>query len=177
MQLQIKHGNALDAEEEAICITIDGAGPGMEGNLARQLAFRWPLLWQEIVREIRYPLPPGGVFEFVVPEEYVDCAFRLIVLASTLHHEHQIDHSERGAVVQAAVSNILRLLPRYGLCTCATTLMKGGWRMSLDQAFLAMSAVVSNPLLSDSDVSLSIYALNENEFEQLKGIAFTLGWR
>lgn len=156
MQIQVKPGNVLDAEEEALCLTIDGAGPGMEGNVARQFALRWRLLWQEIAEEIRFPLPLGSVFEFEVPDEYEDCPFRLIVLASTLHHQQLIDTSGRSAVVQAALGNTLKLLPRYGISSCASTLMKGGWRMSQDQAILAMSAAINNPSISNSDCNYSV---------------------
>lgn len=36
MGLRVLHGNVLDAQADALIITIDGAAKGMEGNIARR---------------------------------------------------------------------------------------------------------------------------------------------
>ena len=42
MSLKISRGNVLDAKADAIILTIDGAANGMEGNIARAFARKWP---------------------------------------------------------------------------------------------------------------------------------------
>ncbi len=125
MKIYVKNGNVLDGDEQALCLPIDGAGPGMEGNVARQFAHRWPMLWEEISEEIRFPIPLGGVFEFEVPDEHDDCPFRLILLVSTLHHQQVLDTAGRRAVVRTALCNSIDLLPRYRVSTLALHIAEG----------------------------------------------------
>ena len=52
MNVDIVFGNILDAQANALCLTVDGCAPGMEGNLARQFAGRWPELWEELSENV-----------------------------------------------------------------------------------------------------------------------------
>ena len=61
MKARVKQGNVLDGKEAwrgirkeaALCITIDGSGPDIEGNVGRQFSRRYPELWQEIREELQ----------------------------------------------------------------------------------------------------------------------------
>ena len=87
MAFEIISGDVLDTNADALLLTIDGTN-GMEGNLARQFARRWPDDWEVIQRDVRYPIPIGRTV--AVPWEG-DCPWQLILFASTLHHADVLD--------------------------------------------------------------------------------------
>jgi hypothetical protein len=51
--LRVLHGNVLDAIADALILTIDGAKKGMEGNIARAFARKWPEIWHELEDEMQ----------------------------------------------------------------------------------------------------------------------------
>ena len=135
--LQILNQDVLDASAEALMLAIDGAARGMEGNVARVFAGRWPERWREIEEEVRYPVPLGRTFE-VELENDDDCPFRLVILASTLHHMETLSDGAKLGIVRSAMEEAVRSLARYRLRSLATTAMRGGWRLSLESTFPAM---------------------------------------
>ena len=59
MTLELVTGDVLNARADALLLTIDGTKRGMEGNIARQFARRWPDDWEDMQRDVRYPVPMG----------------------------------------------------------------------------------------------------------------------
>ncbi len=57
MPICLVYGDVFDAVADGLLLTIDGAKKGMEGNVARAYARRWPDAFEEIEYEIPYPLP------------------------------------------------------------------------------------------------------------------------
>ena len=57
MAFELVTGDILDAKTDALLLTIDGTRRGMEGNIARQFARRWPDDWEDMQRDVRYPVP------------------------------------------------------------------------------------------------------------------------
>ena len=127
MGLRIIHGNVLDAKADALIITIDGAKKGMEGNIARAFARRWPELWAEIEDEVPYPLPLGEVFDY---EPSSECPFRILLTASTLNHMDSLTESAKKGIVRTALDNAITAASDYGMKSIATAIMTGGWRLS-----------------------------------------------
>ena len=50
--LELISGDLLEVKSDAVLLTIDGVKPGMEGNIARQFARRFPEDWQYLQRDI-----------------------------------------------------------------------------------------------------------------------------
>lgn len=156
MSLNILQGNVLDAKADAIILSVDGAAKGMEGNLSRQFASRWPEAWNEIRDEIRHPIPLGKVIEY---EPVSDCAFQLILLASTLHHREVLNDKARQGIILEATENSLRVADKYKINTITAPVMVGGWRLTLQNAFLSMVDGYESARRSNINVNLDIYIL------------------
>lgn len=133
--MQIVTGDILDAPADALLLTIDGARRGMEGNLARQFEKRWPEDWQDMQRDIRYPVPLGRTV--AVPWEG-DCPWKCVLLASTLNHLDVLSDSDKRTMVRGAFHEALVHCQRLQIKTLSTTVLRGGWRLSLENAFQPM---------------------------------------
>ncbi len=135
MVFEVITGDVLDINANALLLTIDGAKAGMEGNIARQFARRWPDDWQVIQRDVRYPIPIGRTV--AVPWEG-DCPWRLILFASTLHHVDVLDDQQKRSVIRSALTEALRHCARLQVGSLAMAVMRGGWRMSDVEALQQM---------------------------------------
>ncbi len=127
MDLTIIKGNVLDARADAILMTIDGSARGMEGNICMQFQRRWPEIRAEINDNIRYPIPLGNVYDY---EPVCDSPFRLILLASTLNHIDMTTERQKKNIVITAMRNAVNIAVSCDIKVLATSIMKGGWRLS-----------------------------------------------
>ena len=173
MALKILNGSVFDSNADAVVLTLDGSAKGMEGNICRQFSRKWPRVWKEIEDEIRYPIPLGKVFDYE-PEE--ECPFRVILLASTLHHKQVLNEGAKKGTVKFALEEALRLAARNDIKTVATGLMKGGWRMTEEAAFIAMADGYENTT-SQYRIDIHIYVPDSFHFERLSLLARSLGWQ
>lgn len=173
MQLRILQGNVLDAKADSIILTIDGAAKGMEGNIARAFARRWPDVWVEVENEIIYPLPLGEVYEV---EPSAESPFQLILIASTLNHKDTLSEVNKKSVVRTALEASVNIANRFNLRTIASGIMVGGWRLSQTSAFVAMTEGYEATLKNDGDVDLDIYVLDQGHYETIQNLARGLGW-
>lgn len=137
MTLEIVTGNVLDTTTDALLLTIDGAKRGMEGNIARQFARRFPEDWEFMQRDIKYPVPLG---RSVAVRWYGDCHWRFLIFASTLHHLDVLDDQQKLAVVRSALSEALRHCVRLRINSLATAVLSGGWRLSAQAAMIEMNS-------------------------------------
>ncbi len=174
MSMNILQGNVLDAKAEAIILSIDGDAKGMEGNLSRQFALRWPDVWQEIQDEIRQQIPLGNVIEF---EPVTDCSFRLILMASTLHHCEVLSDAAKQGIIRDATENSLQLAARYSISTVVAPLMVGGWRVTLQSAFLSMVDGYESARRNNINTNLDIHILQPGDYEIIRSLAGNIGWR
>lgn len=133
--LEFVEGDVLSSPADAVVLTIDGAKKGMEGNIARSYARRWPDAWMEIEDAIRYPVPLGRCIA-VAPEN--ESPFRLVLLASTLHHLDVLTDAQKAGIVRAALDDAIKLALRHRVGRLATAVMTGGWRMEVEPALAAM---------------------------------------
>lgn len=131
----IVNRDILDVPADALILTLDGARPGMEGNIARQFAKRWPEDWPDMVRALRFPIPIGRCV--ALPWEG-DAPWKLFLFAATLHHVDVLDEGEKSGVVSRAFLEALRLCVKHGARSVATPILQGGWRLSRDEALAAM---------------------------------------
>ncbi len=175
MLLKCIQGNVLDALADGLILTFDGSAPGMPGNIAHQFARRWPDAWQEIEENIDYPVPLGHVFD---DEPLTESPFRVIIMASTLHHTDVLTETAKKALVRTTTEAAIMAAGRAGCRVVATSVMKGGWRLprSVD-AFLAMTEGYEAALRKWPKVELHVYALDQREYEDISSLARNLGWR
>lgn len=140
MALDLVTGDVLDAKADALLLTIDGAKRGMEGNIARQFARRWPDDWEDMQRDVRYPVPIGRTF--AVPWDG-DCPWRLILFASTLHHLDVLDDGQKRSVIRSSLTEAMQLCVQHQATTLATAVLQGGWRLSTEDALQEMRSIYS----------------------------------
>jgi O-acetyl-ADP-ribose deacetylase (regulator of RNase III) len=137
MTLEFVAGDVLDVSSDALLLTIDGAKRGMEGNIARQFARRWPEDWEDMQQDVKYPIPIGRTV--VVPWDG-DCPWRLIIFASTLHHLDVLNEQQKRNVIRSSLSEALQLCVRYKATSLATVVLQGGWRLSAEAALQEMQS-------------------------------------
>lgn len=174
MFLNILHGNVLDADSDAIILTVDGAAKRMEGNISRQFSLRWPDVWQDIQNEMTKPIPLGKVMEFEADGE---CPFRLVLLASTLHHREVLSDAAKQGIIREATERSLVIASRYNIGKVATSIMIGGWRLSMRKAFLSMVAGYESARQKKINVDLDAYILQTSDYENIRALACNIGWR
>lgn len=137
MTFEIDTGDVLESHTDALLLTIDGAKRGMEGNIARQFARRFPEDWEFMQQDVKYPVPIGRTV--VVPWDG-DCPWRFILFASTLHHVGVLDDLQKLRVIHLALAETLQHCVRLRINSIATAVLQGGWRLSAQAALLEMKS-------------------------------------
>lgn len=168
MPISLRVGNVLDATADALILTIDGAKRGLEGNLARAFARRWPEAFEEIEDQIKYPVSLGRVVP-TRPES--DCAFSLVLVAATLHHIDVLSENQKTSLVATAFRDALTLVARGSARSIATAVMTGGWRLPKETAIRAMLETYRAFDRPDASMKLSIYVLSESDSSLVSAIA------
>ncbi len=168
MAIEILKGNLLESSDEAIILTVDGAAKGLEGNIACAFARKYPSVWEELEYEIKYPFSLGSVQSFSVHSD-LDCPYKQILMAATLHHIDVLSDEEKLNVVQSALTNALMLANKKGAKSIGTAILTGGWRIYLVEAFAGMLAAYKR-LNPRSLPNLRIYVLKEVEFDELVNV-------
>gem|GEM_PF-907623 len=154
--ISIVEGDVLTSGADAVLLTIDGAKRGLEGNIARAYARRWPDAWMEIEDTIRYPVPLGRCVA-VLPES--ESPSRLVLLASTLHHLDVMSDSQKAGIVRSTLGEAINLSFRHRTTHLATAVLTGGWRMEFGTALEAMMDAL-RPVAPPRHVqTVSIHAL------------------
>jgi len=157
--ISIVEGDVLASGADAVVLTIDGAKRGMEGNIARAFARRWPDAWIEIEDSIRYPVPLGRCVA-ISPEN--ESPFRQILLASTLHHLDVLTDSQKAGVVRAALDEAISLSLNHRARHLATAVMTGGWRMDFQSALEAMTSPLRRAATSCHSLTVSVHVLTRD---------------
>lgn len=172
--LKLLNSNVLDAKAEAVILSIDGAAKGMEGNLSREFASRFPGVWNEIQNKIEYPVPLGRVIEF---ETAGKCAYRLVLLATTLNHLEMISDPARQGIIRDVTEKALLIAAKYKINTVASPLLTGGWRLTLQKAFLSIVEGYEKAVQNNCNANLEIYMMNVGKYKNIKALADNIGWR
>lgn len=143
MTMSVVNRNILDSSAEAIILTIDGAKKGMEGNIARAFAKKYPNAWELLEYEITYPIPIGMAKIFNI-EDDDDCNQKFCIIASTLHHLDVLEQSSKRNIINSALRYALTQANNHQLKSLCTTIMKGGWRLELEDALVQMITTYSS---------------------------------
>ncbi len=172
MAIRICLCDVLDVHADALLLTLDGARKGLEGNIARAFARRWPDAFEEIAEQIGYPLPLGRA---VLTRAETDCPFRAILFASTLHHLDVLSEAEKARLTGMALQEAIGLARRHGLCSLASAVMAGGWRLPFDSAFGVMLATAGYLAHSEAALDLLICVCSRAEYASALALADNKG--
>lgn len=172
MSIDIIQGDVLSAKADAIILTIDGSRKGLEGNLARAFARRWPDAFMDIEDQIRYPVPLGRT---VATHPENECGFPLVLVASTLHHVDVLSDSEKLAVIRSATREALILAHRHRISRLAATAMTGGWRLDLESALVAMFDVLRPDGSIAQPTTVLLHLLSHGDFVLASEVASRYG--
>ena len=145
--------DVLETKADALLLTLDGARAGLEGNVARQFARRWPDDWQDMTRRLRFPIPLGRTV--AIPWEG-DAPWKLFLFASTLHHVDILDDSEKARIASKAFHEALKLCAQHRACSIATVMFTGGWRLSRDQAIASMFSPANISLITSYGIEVRL---------------------
>lgn len=182
MPLILELGDVLEARADALLLAVDGmarnkpdpARPirgGREilgGNIASQFARRWPEDWEGMQPGIPFPIPIGR--SAGIPWEG-DCPWRLIVLASTLHHVGERSDAEKLAIIRSALTEALAITARHNAGSLAAAALKGGWRLPLADAVNEMFSAYRQAGHAARQITLALRAVNQDELDLFRGIA------
>lgn len=172
--MNILQGNVLDAKAGAIILSIDGAAKGMEGNFSREFASRFPGVWHEIQNKIEYPVPLGSVIEY---ETAGECSFRLVLLATTLNHLEMISDAARQGIIRDVTEKSLHIATKYKINAIASPVLTGGWRLTMQKAFLSMTDGFERARQNGVTANLDIHIMNVSNYKNIKSLAQSIGWR
>lgn len=172
--LKLFNSNVLDAKTGAIILTIDGAAKGMEGNLSREFDSRFPGVWNEIQNKIEYPVPLGSVIEH---ETAGKCTFRLVLLATTLNHLEMISDPARQGIIRDVTEKSLNIAAKYKINAIASPVLTGGWRLTMQKAFLSMTDGFERARQNGVTANLDIHIMNVSNYKNIKSLAQSIGWR
>lgn len=164
MALKLVTGDVFEAQADAILMTFDGMSRGHWGNHARRFGEVWDELFEYVMQEEvwKRKTPYGEVLVFERPELYDECLFRWILLASTLFTQRTGDDQKR-AVIGKALMNALRAADRVGARTVAGTLLRGGWRLAVSDAFRLMARIYDSFASSGGRAELHVHVLDAVE--------------
>ena len=163
----------LDAPAEALLLTIDGARRGLEGNISRAFARRWPEDLAEIEDQIRYPVPLGRT---VPTRPDLDCPFKTVYVASTLHHLEVLTDAQKAGIVASALGEAVQMAMRHRMRTLASAVMTGGWRLPFDAALGAPLGCLGGLARPDAPLTFAIYVLGESELRSALTMATSRGF-
>jgi hypothetical protein len=162
--LQLFHINVLDAQADALVLTIDGQARGLRGNIAHAFQRRWPEAYEDFESQLRFPVPLGTA---VRVDADTDCPWRTILFVSTLHHLETLDDAGKLNVIHRALGAALQTAAHTGLRALATAPMKGGWRLATPEAYRAMHDTWLGSPLHRSGGSLLVCCFDATEYQAL----------
>lgn len=182
MPLILELGDVLDAQTEAILLTVDGSARNkrdpvrpirggkeiLGGNISNQFAKRWPEDWEDMQPDIPFPIPIGR--SVGIPWDG-DCPWRLIVLASTLHHVGERTDAEKLAIIRSSLIDALVIAVRHDAKSLATAALTGGWRLPLVDAVDAMFAAYRQAGRAAQQLNLVLRTTSQVELELFGDIA------
>lgn len=140
MPLELICCDVLDSTADAVLLTIDGTGRNLYGTVTQAFRRRWPDVFDDLMRRIKYPLPIGKVQAIALDEE---CPFRIAIVASTLHHVGVLDESQKLAIARTALFSGLELAHQHRATALASAVLAGGWRLPAVCALQAMRETYS----------------------------------
>lgn len=185
MPLILKLGNVLDAQTDALLLTVDGMarksdpaksiGGSREilgGNVANQFAGRWPEDWADMHLDLPFPIPTGRSVGTRWDGEF---PWQLVILASTLHNLGVSSDVEKLAIIRGAFAEALLIAQRHHVKSLATVALKGGLRLPLADTVNAMLSVYRQAEPSTQQMDLLLVTNNPEEMDVFAEMAKKYG--
>jgi hypothetical protein len=180
IDLRIADGDVTAEAAQAILLPIDGMLPKLAtlgeierslGRVARMFARRFPELAEEMESQINFPLPLGRAAPVELEGRHA------IAMSMLAHHAAHTGDGELRAAMSGAFAHALQLCDELGLASASAPLLKGGWRLSTEQAMSAMLNVIGGAR-PRHPLSLTICILDAPaESAAMRQIAASLGFK
>ena len=167
MSFRIMHGDVLHAEADALLLTLDGSKRGLEGNIARAFAKRFPDDWESIEGAVPFPIALGRI---VFVRNDGDAPWHSFIIAATLHHVDIIDDGAKLDIIRRAFREALLLCGRHAIFSLATTVLAGGWRIDAARAFSTMKLEYQRTSATSKPLDVLICVTDEQLARKLCGI-------
>jgi hypothetical protein len=156
-----------------LIVPVDGIGAGHEGAIGRQYIGLFPQDWKHISNKVQYPIPLGS-------NRFVECpqgeGYDYLLLASLLNHTGQVSKSDYKGFVFNAVRQAMNLASGFEIQRVASAVLRGGWRLSHDEAFLAMLDAYEHTFSFAKNISFEIHETDQTRFRRIQSLARSLGW-
>lgn len=173
MPLKLFNTDILNQPSGLIILPIDGIAAGHEGALGRNFIKLYPENWQIISQKMKYPLPLGKT-------ECIDCTqaegFQYVMMASMLNHTESLSRTDYKSIAYTITRYAVSFAVNNNIRRVATVLLSGGWRLSIDEAFLAMIDGYEKVNSSHKFVDFEIFELDNDKFTRIKRLAETMGF-
>ncbi len=169
MDIRLINDSIFSGNEKAIILTIDGLAQGMEGNVARAFARSYPECWEKLALDIQYPIPLGQCRLYEIDRDIAEeehCPYHYVIVASTLHHVEVFDENQKIQVINQALISALSLASQKSdIVDIATVILSGGWRLSEETAFTAMTKAYNQLKHVNHQIpKLNIYILEKDKY-------------
>ena len=175
MSILLTNKNILESDAKAIVLTIDGYKEGMEGNIARAFALKYPNVYDEVEAELIYPISIGTISHIKV-DKSLECNFSDIIFASTLDHKDILSDLQRCQSVSNAFSEVISLISKRNISSVTTAVMTGGWRLPFDIAFRHMIEGYQKTKYNLKRIPvIEICIFDKKDYEKAIKIALELG--
>ena len=168
MSVDIVKGNLLEGSEEGVILTVDGSARGLEGNIARAFARKYPEVWEEVEYRIENPIPLGTAKVYEIDPE-LECENKYCFIASTLHHIEVLDNVQKLRISGSAMWAVLSLASVKRISSVSSGILSGGWRLEIEEALDEMVKTYRAARSAFSYIPLlRVYVLGVAEFQRVK---------
>ena len=164
MPIQLLNENVLSIEADALLLTIDGQTKGLGGSVAHAFIRQWPVAYEVFESRLGFPVPLGRA---VAVTDRADCPWDTIIFLTTLNHVQTLHDDEKSDVVATAFADALSMASSAGIRSIATVVLRGGWRLSMQSAFLQMVSSYERSSFVQLGRTLKICNFIASEYDSL----------
>ena len=173
MSIHLINTDILTFKSDALVLTIDGTAPGMQGRIAREFQQRWPETWGNIEKSLHFPMKQDlPVFINITNHEY----WKKVILLPVLNHTQLLSVDEQRTRIRHIFIRTIRQAIQQNISGMAAPVLKGGWRLSADQALLSMLDAYEACLPRSKTLKLNICINDNSIYQSLLGICTSMGW-
>ena len=170
MPIQLLNEDVLSVDASALLLTIDGQAKGLGGIVASAFIRNWPDAYNHCESQLEFPIPLGRAIQTT---EHADSPWPSVIFLTTLNHLQILTDSEKIDVMAMAFIGALNIAVSGGMRSVSSVVLKGGWRLPQQAAFLRMVDTFQQSVFGRQGRMLNICCLNRFEYEALVGLSWT----